>query len=872
MQLKVYQEHTLASLQQFFRRATAATPKLAFIELTENPYRSIPQLPGLPYICLRLPTGGGKTLLAAHACGLAIREYLRADRGVVLWLVPSTAILEQTLVALRNLSHPYRLALQQSLGGGPVGIFNLQEALYIQRSVLDGETCVIVSTLAALRVNDTEGRKIYESAGALQHHFSGLTPELDARLDRDENGVVSYSLANVLRLRRPVVIMDEAHNARTPLSFDVLARLAPSCIVEFTATPARVHKPDAGQYASNVLHHVSAAELKAEQMIRLPVRLLIRDDWKDVLADSLAQRDALEKLAQDERAATGEYIRPILLVQAQPRRAPEALSVEVVKQALLDDCKVPASHVAVATSEKNEIEGVNLLGEDCPIRIILTVQALKEGWDCPFAYVLCSVAELSSSTAVEQILGRILRMPGAREKQQPPLNRAYAYVASRNFYDAAKGLTDALVQSGFERFEAAAMIDGGGGSTLFSDGAPSFFDHHTARVTTEPDTSTLPTSIRTRVSFDADRQTLCVEGTLTDADREALKALFTKPEDHAAVDALFQASQPRAPSGPLFPAQRGEPFVVPQLALRVDGQLELFEESSVLDTPWKLSEFPAALTEAEFASDPSTSHAYDIDVTDEGKLEARYVSDVHAQLQQLFPTHPWTVAELANWLDRSIPHPDITRTESSLFLHRLVTDLVDGRKLSIERLAKDQFRLRDAAERKIADLRLAARKRAYQAVLDLDASSGLEVSEDFSFHYDPARYPANWYYDGAYKFRKHYYPQVGELKAEGEEFACAQAMDQLKGVRFWVRNLERQPISSFWLQTSTDKFYPDFVAQLENGRLLVIEYKGAHLVDSPDSKEKRAIGELWAERSAGRALFLMLTEKTLSGLAAVVKQ
>lgn len=59
------------------------------------------------------------------------------------------------------------------------------------------------------------------------------------------------------------------------------------------------------------------------------------------------------------------------------------------------------------------------------------MQALKEGWDCSFTYVFCSVANIHSAKDVEQILGRVLRMPYAKRRKNEVLNRveykAYPY-------------------------------------------------------------------------------------------------------------------------------------------------------------------------------------------------------------------------------------------------------------------------------------------------------------------------------------------------------------------------------------------------------------------------------------------------------------
>ena len=206
--------------------------------------------------------------------------------------------------------------------------------------------------------------------------------------------------------------MDEAHNARTPLSFDTLARFNPSCILEFTATPQLDHDPEHGDFASNVLHHVSAAELKAEEMVKLPIKLETKSDWKQAIASARQLQSDLEQAALAEERETGEYIRPIVLLQAQSKSATrQNVTVEVVKQCLLDDCRVPDEQIAVATGETRQIDNVDLFARDCPIRFIITVAALKEGWDCSFAYVFCSVADVHAARSVEQLLGRVLRMP-----------------------------------------------------------------------------------------------------------------------------------------------------------------------------------------------------------------------------------------------------------------------------------------------------------------------------------------------------------------------------------------------------------------------------------------------------------------------------
>ena len=793
--LKEYQERTLETLTEYYQNCLRLqNVNTAFYDLTQRPYAALDGLRGMPYVCLRLPTGGGKTFVACHAVSITASELLKTESPIVLWLIPSNAIRDQTLNALKEPDHPYRDAFRSA--GHNVEIRTIGEALYLQPHILNTKTTIIVSTMQAFRVEDTDGRKVYEDSGALMGHFTHLSDDVLSELESD-NGKPAYSLANLLCVKRPLVIVDEAHNARTPLSFDTLARFNPSAIIEFTATPAMEEN------RSNVLYTVSAAELQAEDMIKMPIQLETDPDWKRLLTAAIAQRDALELDAEAEREETDEYIRPVMLIQAQPRRKDqETLTVEVVENCLLEEHRIPEDQIARATGEDKGLENVDINDPECPIRYVITVQALREGWDCPFAYVLCSVAEMRSSTAVEQILGRVMRLPKAQRKKQESLNSAYAFVASQNFAEAASALTDGLVQNGFEKQAAAELIR-----------------------PTEEQQDELP----------------FFEG-MTQPD--------TKPT----------------------PAERGEIFKVPKLMVQGEqGHLE-FEESRFLEVPWQLSECDAELTEEEFPSEFNTGERGEIGLSAEGRVEMRFLGQLHQQMTLLAPDKGWDAARLADWLDRTIKHLDILQRESLPFLQRLVNYLIEERNIPIEVLIRNKYALKDAAAAKIDSHRQNVHQAAYQNFLLPEFATPVVVSPDHCFSFDQHGYPYNTRYEGAYQFQKHYYRDVGDLKSDGEEFQCAQFIDMLPEVEYWVRNLERKPLHSFWLQTSTDKFYPDFVCLLTDGRYLIVEYKGDHLWSADDAKEKREIGELWEKRSGGSCLFIMPKGPNLEAIRAKLSQ
>lgn len=872
--LKDYQEKALESLRMYLKACDRMKDAdAAFYQTTRLlweqgiPYRSIKEpseLADIPYVCLRLPTGGGKTLLACHAVSVANKEYLNSDNSLVLWLVPSNAIREQTLKALKDREHAYRQALECTLGA--VTIKDVSEALYLGAGDISGSTVIIVATLQAFRVEDKEGRKVYESSGALDHHFKNLPDEIMEKLDRDSSGVLAYSLANVMRIHRPLVIVDEAHNARTDLSFDTLARFRPSAIIEFTATPDSSHNP------SNVLHSVAAAELKAEDMIKLPIRLETRTDWQALLSDAIAERIDLEKKAVEERRASGDYIRPIMLLQAQPRRhGHETLTVDVIEKSLIEDHHIPAGQIARATGETKGLEGIDLSDEKCEIRYIITVQALREGWDCPFAYVLCSVAEQRAIGAVEQILGRVLRLPYCKPRANKDLNRAYAFVASKNFAEAAQNLVDALVENGFNRQEAQDFIrpleptQEALGLQLTHKVLPP----KTITLPEVPDPKQLYPELKRKIEIDPISKTIILSAVLDTREEEAVRDLLVM--ESAREQWTDEVRQYNEQVTEIFksPAERGFLFEIPLMCIQRAEQLELLEEDHLLEHGWDLNSFDSKLTAEEFSILSGEKGQFgEIDVGDEGKLRSRFIPELNRQFQLLTAVENWTEAELINWLDRNLYFIELSTQEKAIFLTAMTGDLLDNRGMPLGQLVRKKFELRRIAEEKIKAFRQEARQKVHQELLFGNGAEQIVVSPARCFTYQPDQYPARTWCPVSDSFNKHYYPKVGELAGEGEEFLCVQFIDQMDEVEFWVRNLDRQPNFSFWLQTATDKFYPDFVCKLKDGRLLVVEYKGADRWSNDDSKEKRRLGELWELKSGGKCLFVMPKGKDIGAIRA----
>ena len=874
--LKPYQNRVLGSLRDFLHACSSGDAlHTAFHDvLAANGFPEMPYIPvvseglgaSMPYVCLRVPTGGGKTLLACHAAGIAKNDLLLAEQAVVLWLVPSQTILGQTADALRDPRHPYRRALETACAG-PVEVLTIEEALAVSRGVVEGSTVVIVATIQAFRSEDTTGRRVYSQNGGLAEHFLNLPQSRVADMLPGPDGKPLPSLVNVLRLRRPIVIVDEAHNARTDLSFSTLGNVMPSCIIEFTATPARKKMP------SNVLHYVSAAELKAADMVKLPLKVVTRHpSQKDqLLGEAITLRSDLERLAIAEAQATGEYLRPILLIQAV-----RVDDCEDLRERLVTEFNIPKDQIKIATGKIDELPGAEeIRAAKCPVRVIITVQKLREGWDCPFAYVLCSLRETRSSTAIEQIVGRVLRLPGAKSKQHPDLNCAYAFSISDNIHEVLAELRDALESNGFTTAEAERIIMPITPGVLPLGAQPK-------TVTLEPgkemDTSAAVVQVAAlggKVKLDGQTGAMTIIVPLDKDEEDALVGCAVTPEAKAKIknavesvreaERAFGGGKPRQPS----PYELGQDFVVPLLCVEEEGDLFVFESTFLLEHPWRLGQKDATLSESYNPLKRPTGKAGIIDVNETNRITTGlmeehedFVGTLHQQVMELGGSGDWTIEMLIGWLDRRIDHADIPAGESAVFLRKAIQGLMAQYGIEdVSLLALDRHRLRDQIETRIKAHRESERKAAFKQWLLPDSS--LVVTDAKTINFAAMNYEPGWLYEGGFQFKKHYFgSKPGELKekrADGqltEEFKCAQYLDALPEVKFWARNLSRRT-TSFRLQTSTDWFYPDFIAMLHDGRVLVVEYKGKAWSEMKDSDEKRDLGAVWESRSNGKCLFIM---------------
>ena len=463
MILKEYQRRVLAAAQNLLEalaearrtdaRARAADPEFGFDWARRAWEKSVPARPyvaratgsgaPLPTFCLKIPTGGGKTLLATRVIGLVNGSFRFRQTGLVLWVVPTVQIYRQTLAALKDRSHPYRHQLDLASAGRTL---LLEKRHGFSPADVADNLCILLLMLPSANRETREQLRMFRDSGGFDRFFPAdhdaaghralleRIPNLDTFDDAGGfwGRQIKTSLGNTLRLLRPLIVLDEGHKAYSRNAKATLEGFNPCLIVELSATPA----PQA-----NVLIEVLGRDLHAEEMIKLDLHLGNRSgaSWQDTLLAAVEHRAKLEERARRHAAATGLRIRPICLIQVErtgrDQRQPGVVHAEDAREYLLQHPAVNPEHVAVKTSARDELKEVDdaggLLARDCPIRFIITKQALQEGWDCAFAYVLAILTRPGSKTALTQLVGRILRQPYARKTGDRWLDESYVFCFRR---------------------------------------------------------------------------------------------------------------------------------------------------------------------------------------------------------------------------------------------------------------------------------------------------------------------------------------------------------------------------------------------------------------------------------------------------------
>ena len=471
MQLKDYQVKALSTIQQFLEclaeEKKQGNTKHASVDAWAKMFPMRPYIEkknglsqDVPSFCLKIPTGGGKTLLAVKALDLINTIYRHQKTGLVLWVVPTTQIYNQTIKALRDKDHPYRQHLDQASGGRTV--VKERADKFLPEDIVENLVVLMLMLPAAAR-QSKETLRMFRDNGKFQEFFP-MEDDIQAQekllaeypnLDTYEQTAgfwgrqIKTSLGNTLRLLSPVIILDEHQKAYSPLAQSTLYGFNPSLVLELSATPPA---------ASNQLVDILGIELAREEMIKLDLHAYIKisPDWKDTLLDSYSKLGELEKEAREYEGKTGQYIRPIMLIQVErtgkAQRGTRFIHADDAREHLIKVLSIPPEQIAIKSSQRDELKEVDdiggLLSPNCPIRFIITKQALQEGWDCSFAYVLAILSNSSAHNSLTQLVGRILRQPYARKTGVQLLDESYVFCFQQRGFDVMQNIKKGFGQEG----------------------------------------------------------------------------------------------------------------------------------------------------------------------------------------------------------------------------------------------------------------------------------------------------------------------------------------------------------------------------------------------------------------------------------------
>ncbi len=852
MELKPYQQQVINDLSSFleyiqetkdtkeafcnFWAKHPRTPLYPYSGTAIEPYKN--NVPRVPHICVKVPTAGGKTFIACNAIKTIFDAFDYDRPKAVVWLVPSITILDQTIKNLKDTSHPYRQKINSHFGN-KVEVFDksalLQGSGFNATSIKE-QLNIFVLSFDSIRTANKEGRKVFEQNGSLQ--------SFETLLGKDEE----ISLMKVMQFLNPLVVVDESHNAETDLSVEMLKEFNPCFILDLTATPRN---------NSNIISFIDALELKRENMVKLPVIVYNHQDKTEVINSALQLQKRLELQAVEEEKKGGKYIRPIVLFQAQPKNGKdfanaeeEKSNVQKLKEKLIE-LKIPVEQIKIKTASINEIKGIDLMSRDCKVRYIITINALKEGWDCPFAYILASLADKSSAVDVEQILGRVLRQPYVVKHNFPLLNLSYVLTASSKFMDTLQNIVKGLNKAGFSEKDYKLADTIAQVQTPKQDPLEQLVIFPTTEEKSEDITSDIDT---TRISVPS--ETELPNETVSEIEKTAIKQNETFEKTVSEMEATNTMALPneiqqlvKTYSIKDIFKEQAEKITLPQFYLKVPAN-DLFgqkEEESPLEKENLLEGFKLSQQPTDIVFDNITSELYKIDL-DETKKEhtptfVRLDGFVKESVIAYILDPARKDSRVKNFTKRIMdiignmyPIPD---KEIEKYINRILEDFKDEQ---FNNFANNEYTYTDKIKLKIKSLSEQYAEKKFKDFLDID-----KVFIKPSFQLPNNISPG----DTSKDITKSLYEKEGKMN--DFEARVINEIANMQNIAFWTRNIERK---GFRINGFVNH-YPDFIIQTKSGKTILLETKGDHL----DAEPKIRLGGLWVSKAGNNYRYFMVYER-----------
>lgn len=820
------------------------------------PYNS--ELAGVPQVCFKVPTGGGKTFLAANSIKPIFDSMPHIHPKAVVWLVPSDAILTQTYRTLTDKNHDYRKKIDVDFGN-KVEIYSKQQLLNGQNfnptSVSDNLS-VFVLSYDSFRTSKKDGRKAYQENGSLLPFVRFKQDSGSLLEDTDETALIQ-----VIRKLNPVVIVDESHHATSKLSKEMLQNFNPSFVLDLTATPKN---------GSNIISFVDARQLKAENMVKLPVIVYNRKSQEDVFVSAISLRRKLENEAVEEQKNGGRYIRPIVLFQAQPRTNDDSTTYDKIKHTLID-MGIPESEIAIKTADRDELKNIDLSSKDCSIRYIITVNALKEGWDCPFAYILATVANRTSSIDVEQILGRILRLPNTRKNEREVLNLSYVITSSNAFYATLDKVVAGLNAAGFTSKDY--RIDD------YVEQDTEFSVEQAGNIQTElkldndvtDDTNNVSDEIDSlNIDFVREQISPFVNNDNMESQSQSeVNDVVTDMLDHAKTQNElywqdFEETEEYMPVPPevgnkmkhykvnqLYASEAGQ-IEIPQFMIETGRSLFSEHEHQVLTKENLYAGFSLLDKDTVIDFDSIDSEIARIDIDDSDAMpKAWKLQGFDSQnVKQWFDEQP-SDRKMRLCKDMIIKklskNNAINDRDLEVYVDRIIQNLTEDQLTDMEQ-TPGIYVLK--INKKVNSLLNEYAKKMFFEWVEQDkisCQSSYKLPKEISPTETIASIPKSLYNEEE-KFDTEYERKV------------VMELSSLNNIKWWHRNMARK---GFAINGAVNA-YPDLMVRTESGKLLLIETKGDQLENS-ESREKAEIGAKWAEMAGRMYKYYMVFETKSPG-------
>lgn len=865
MELKGYQQKVIDNLEEYLEYVQEhKNVSIAFNQYWEDkigPYNPLDNtgmqpyknnIPNSAHVCIKVPTAGGKTFIAVNALHSIFSAYDTSKTKAVIWLVPWSNLLQQTVNALSNPEHPYRQKLN-ALFNHKVEVYekaDLEQGSNFNPTIVKEQLSIFVLSFSSLRAKNKEDRKVYQENGQL----ASFVPQYSNREHLLED-VDETALINVIRSLHPVLVVDESHNAESDLSVDMLKNLNPSFILDLTATP---------KDNSNIVSLVPAIELKKEHMVKLPVIVYNNHDKTEVINNALHLQRKLEILAKKEEADGGKYIRPIVLFQAQPKTKNDNTTFEKLKEQLLS-LGIPENQIKIKTANIDELKSIpDLQSKDCEVRYIITINALKEGWDCPFAYILASLADKSSAVDVEQILGRVLRQPYVQKHKAFQLNLSYVLTASAKFNDTLQSIVEGLKASGFSGNEhrVSDRMTEEEKQTEVVNPVDSFLFPEQQKETEEE------TIDKGRISFDPNAKEEDIEDTsviieietMAEEQNKELEQQIQEQEKQPVDENIFQEMGDKVKRYRVKEANKEiiDKIDFPQFFLKVTASDIFGTDQELLNRESLLKDFKLSDEDIKIDFDKISSDLYKVDLTetvkdnytpDWVKIEESQVKDPIAEYILAKPKDA-QISDITHQIMQIIgnmyPIPD---QEIKVYVGRILNGM------NAEQMRDILVRKWSYTDKIKAHIRKLSDAYAETRFMDLIKSKRITAKE-------------NW------KLAKEIVPgnvgsSIGNSLYEKEgtmnnfEERVIMEIGTSSNIEFWHRNLERG--KGFYINGFKANHYPDFILRTKSGKTILIETKGDHL-DGSDSEGKCRLGNEW-ERQAGHdfSYFMIFDKKEVDG-------